>query len=131
MSKPKEVVQAMYAAYGSGNMEALKNTLSDNIQWIYHGTDEIEHSGVYKGKKGVTKFFSNVNEHIDYLDFQPSQFIAEGNMVVVLGNEKQKIKKNGEILEQEWVQVYTVEKELITRMEEFSNTSRAAKLHIK
>jgi len=93
MSKPKEVVQAMYAAYGAGNMEALKNTLSDDIQWIYHGTDEIEHSGVYKGKKGVTKFFSNVNEHIDYIDFQPSQFIAEENMVVVLGNEKQKIKE--------------------------------------
>jgi len=52
-------------------------------------------------------------------------------MVVVLGNEKQKIKKNGEILEQEWVQVNTVENELITRMEEFSNTSHAAKLHTK
>jgi len=131
MSNPKEVVQAMYTAYGSGNMEALKNTLSEDIQWVYHGTDEIEHSGTYKGKKGVTEFFSNVNAHIDYLDFQPDQFIAEGNVVVVLGNEKQKIKKNGEILEQKWVQVYTVESELITRMEEFSNTSYAVKLHTK
>jgi ketosteroid isomerase-like protein len=131
MSNPKEVVQAMYEAYGLGNMEALRNTLSADIQWIYHGTDEIEHSGVYKGKKGVTEFFGNVNAHIDYLDFQPNQFIAEGKKVVVLGNEKQKIKNNGEILEQEWVQVYTVENELITRMEEFSNTARAVKLHIK
>ncbi len=131
MSTPKEVVQAMYAAYGSGDMEALKDTLSDDIQWIYHGTDEIEHSGIYKGKKGVTEFFSDVNAHIDYLDFQPNQFIAEGNIVVVLGNEKQKIKKNGETLEQEWVQVYTVKGELITRMEEFSNTSRAVKIHTK
>ncbi|MCF6318464.1 MAG: nuclear transport factor 2 family protein [Proteobacteria bacterium] len=131
MLTPTEVVQAMYAAYGSGNMEALKNTLSDDIQWIYHGTDEIEHSGVYKGKEGVTDFFNNVNAHIDYLDFKPNQFIADGNMVVVLGNERQKIKKNSEMLEQEWVQVYTVENQLITRMEEFSNTSRAAKLHTK
>jgi len=129
MPTPKEVVQAMYAAYGSGNMKSLQNTLSDEITWIYHGTDEIEHSGTYKGKKGVMGFFGNVNEHIEYLDFQPKQFIAEGNVVVVLGNEKQKIKKNGAVLEQEWVQVYTVENELIIRMEEFSNTSLAAKLH--
>lgn len=131
MSSPKEVVQTMYAAYGSGDMEALKNTLSDNIMWVYHGEDEIKHSGVYEGKKGVTEFFNNVNKHIDYLEFQPNQFIAEENIVVVLGNERQKIRKNGEVLEQEWVQIYVVENELITRMEEFSNTSYAVKLHTK
>ncbi len=121
----------MYQAYGEGDMNALKNTLSENIIWIYHGTKEIEHAEEYKGKSGVEKFFDNVNAHIEYLDFQPNQFIAEDDKVMVLGNEKQKINRNSEILEQEWVQIYTVENGLITQMEEFSNTSHAVKIHMR
>lgn len=131
MSTPTKIVQTMYQAYGEGDMSALKNTLADNITWIYHGTKEIEHAGKYQGKDGVEKFFNNVNAHIEYLDFQPNQFIAEDDKVVVLGNEKQKIKRNGEILEQEWIQIYTVLNGLIIRMEEFSNTSHAVKVHMK
>jgi len=128
---PSQTVQSMYAAYGAGDMEALKETLSEDILWIYHGTEEIHHASIYKGKAGVMQFFSNVNEHIEYLDFQPRQFIAEGNIVVVLGNERQKIKRNNEVLEQEWIQVYTVENGLLTKMEEFSNTAYAVKVHTK
>jgi len=128
---PTQIVQSMYAAYAAGNMEMLKKTLSDDILWIYHGTEEIHHASIYKGKDGVMQFFNDVNDHIEYLDFQPKQFIAEGNVVVVLGNEKQKIKRNNEVLEQEWVQIYTVKQELITKMEEFSNTAYAVKVHVK
>ncbi len=72
MATSTKVVQAMYQAYGEGDMNALKNTLSEDIIWIYHGTKEIEHAGEYKGKSGVEKFFDNVNAHIEYLDFQPN-----------------------------------------------------------
>jgi ketosteroid isomerase-like protein len=42
--------------------------------------------------------------------------------VVVLGNEHQKVKRSGTELKQKWVQVYTVENDLITRMEEFATS---------
>jgi ketosteroid isomerase-like protein len=41
-------------------------------------------------------------------------------MVVVLGQEHQKVKATGKELKQKWVQVYTVENSLITKMEEFA-----------
>jgi ketosteroid isomerase-like protein len=59
------------------------------------------------------------------------QIIANGKTVVVLGSEKQKIKNNGKILEQKWVQVYTVEDGLISKMEEFANTAYSEKLFKK
>jgi len=121
----------MYAAYGSGNMDQLIATLSDEIEWVYHGPAEIEHAGRYNGKAGVLNFFDNVNEHIEYLDFQPEQFVAQGDSVVVLGKETQRIKSNGEVLKQGWVQIYTVSNELIVKMEEFSDTANAQKAHTK
>lgn len=127
----QQVVEAMYTAYGTGDIIEFNKTLSDDIEWIYHGTEEIHHAATYQGKNGVARFFENVNEHIDFLEFQPRQFISSGEMVVVLGDEKQKIKCNGEIFEQKWIQVYTVKHGLIVKMEEFSNTAYAVKMHTK
>jgi len=124
----KQVVSNMLAAFGKGDMEALKNTLAEHTVWTYHGTDAIPYSGTYKGKDGVMTFFGNITGNTEILDFKIHNIIAEGNTVVVLGFEKQKIKKNRNILEQNWVQVYTVEQGLITKMEEYANTAHAAVL---
>ncbi|HRP55013.1 nuclear transport factor 2 family protein [Agriterribacter sp.] len=128
---PTETVKAMFAAFGTGNMEALKNTLSDDTVWVYHGTDEIPYSGTYTGKDEVVKFIGNIISNVDIEDFQTNHFFENGSRVVVLGNEKQKIKKNGVLLSQDWVQSFVVENGLITRLDEFANTAHAAKLFSK
>ncbi len=56
------------------------------------------------------------------IKFETRQFIVEGNTVVVLGNELQKVKRSGRELKQKWVQIYTVENDLITKMEEFATS---------
>lgn len=56
------------------------------------------------------------------IKFETRQFIVEGNTVVVLGNEHQKVKRSGRELKQKWVQIYTVENDLITKMEEFATS---------
>ena len=130
-TKALNVVQEMLTAFGKGDMEALKQTLSENTVWVYHGTEGIPYNGTYEGKEGVLKFITNIMTNVDILDFQVSKLLADQNTVVVLGSEKQKIKSNGEVLEQKWVQVYTVENDLITRLEEFANTAFSLQLFRK
>ncbi len=130
-SQEVEVVNKMLQAFGTGNMEALKLTLSDSTVWNYNGSTLIPYSGTYKGKDEVVKFIGNIVSNVDILDFKVEQIIATGKTVVVLGSEKQKVKKNGKILDQKWVQVYTVENGLITKMEEFANTAYSEKLFQK
>ena len=131
LMSPAEIVKAMFAAFGAGNMEELKKTLSDNTVWVYHGTDEIPYNGTYTGKDEVVKFIGNIITQVDIEGFQANHFFENGNRVVVLGNEKQRIKKNRELLEQDWVQSFVVEDGLITRLDEFANTAHAAKLFSK
>ena len=121
----------MFQAFGTGNMEALKSTLSDTSVWVYYGSDLIPYSGTYKGKEEVVRFIGNIVSSVDILDFKVEQIISNGKTVVVLGSEKQKIKKNSKILEQNWVQVYTVENGLITKMDEYANTAYSEKLFKK
>ncbi len=73
----------------------------------------------------------NIMANVDVFDFQVTKIVAEQNTVIVLGSEKQKIKRNSEVLEQKWVQVYTVENDLITRLDEYANTAFSLQLFQK
>jgi len=117
----KKVVEKMFSAFNSGDIEKFVDTVSDDTVWIYHGTQIIP-KGVFEKKEGVRTFFTNILERTEIINFEPQQYIVEGNMVVVLGQEHQKVKRSGRELKQKWVQIYTVENSLITKMEEFATS---------
>lgn len=115
----KSVVEKMFTAFGSGDVENFVATVSNDTVWIYHGTQIIP-KGTYEGKEGARKFISGILNNTEILNFEPQEYIVEGNKVVVLGQEHQKVKRSGKELKQKWVQIYTVENDLITKMEEFA-----------
>lgn len=117
----KTVVENMFDAFSKGEVEKFVATVSSDTVWLYHGTQIIP-KGVFEGKEGVRKFFNNILNNTEMIRFEPQQYIVEDNMVVVLGEEHQRVKKSGKELKQKWVQIYTVENELITRMEEFATS---------
>ena len=120
-NEARQVVDRMFAAFAQGDAEAFVGTVSDDTVWTYHGTQVIP-KGTFEGKEGVRKFFKSIVEGSDILHFEPTDFIVEGNKVVVLGHEHQRVKRSGKELKQQWVQVYTVENGLITKMEEFASS---------
>jgi ketosteroid isomerase-like protein len=117
----KSVVEKMFAAFGSGDVEKFVETVSDDTVWLYHGTQVIP-KGTYEGKDGARTFISGILNNTEIISFEPQEYIIEGNKVVVLGQEHQRVRSSGKELKQKWVQVYTVENDLITRMEEFATS---------
>jgi ketosteroid isomerase-like protein len=117
----RTVVENMFAAFCSGDVEKFVATVSNDTLWVYHGTQIIP-KGTFEGKEGVRKFFNNILDNTEILAFEPEQYIVEENTVVVLGWEHQKVKRSGRELKQKWVQIYTVVDDLITRMEEFATS---------
>ncbi|HAV53519.1 MAG TPA: nuclear transport factor 2 family protein [Aequorivita sp.] len=117
----KKVVEKMFDAFAKGDVDKLATTVSEDTVWIYHGTQLIP-PGRFEKKEGVRTFFTNILERTEIINFEPQQYIVEGNMVVVLGQEHQKVKRSGRELKQKWVQIYTVENGLITNMEEFATS---------
>ena len=117
----RRVVDEMFTAFSSGDVDKFVATVSEDTVWVYHGTQIIP-AGTFKKKEGVRAFFKNIMERTEIIVFEPQEFIVEGNKVVVLGHEHQKVKRSGRELKQKWVQIYTVENDLITRMEEFATS---------
>ena len=117
----KAVVEKMFAAFGEKDVDKILETYADDVEIVYHGTQVIPQSRL-EGREGTRSFFESIFEKTEVLRFEPEQFIVEGDMVVVLGNEHQRVKRSGRELKQNWVQIYTVEDNLITRMEEFATS---------
>ena len=44
----------------------------------------------------------------DFEQFEPREFVAQGDTVVVVGYERTRVKPTGRTFEQEWAHVYTL-----------------------
>lgn len=111
----------MFAAFSSGKVEDFVATVSEDTVWIYHGTQIIP-SGVFEKKAGVRAFYNNILEKTEIINFEPLEYIVQDNKVIVIGQEHQRVIRSGRELKQKWVQIYTVENDLITKMEEFATS---------
>lgn len=119
---PRDVVDLMFKAFNAKDLKAALATVSQDTLWIHHGSQKMP-SVRFEGKSGAEKFFgtSFTAMKIDY--FRPLTFIAEGDKVVVLGEESYVMDGIEGKLTNKWVQVYTVKDGLITRMEEFATSA--------
>ncbi len=103
-----EVVQETYEAVGRGDIPALLDLLSDDVEWTFQGPSVIPFAGTRRGREGVAEFFSLVGENLEFERFEPRKFVVQGDTVVVLGFERSLVKPTGRTFEQEWAHVYTL-----------------------
>lgn len=118
----RQIVDKMFEAFRSQNVNAVVETFTENAILIYHGT-QIMPAAKFKGKDGARMFFEfNINA-LEVVFFNANQFTEEGNTVIVLGNEHFISKEDGKHLKNSWVQVYTIKNGLISKMEEFATSA--------
>ena len=102
------VVQETYEAVGRGDIPALLDLLTDDVEWTFQGPSSIPFAGTRRGREGVAEFFSLVGKNLKFQEFEPREFVAQGDTVVVLGFERSLVKPTGRTFEQEWAHVYTL-----------------------
>ena len=103
-----EAVQQGYAAFGRGDIPALLSLMTDDVEWSLQGPSVIPWAGPRRGREGVSEFFSLLGQLLEFEQFEPREFVAQGDTVVVLGYERSLVKPTGRTFEQEWAHVYTL-----------------------
>ena len=103
-----DAVRRGYEAFGRGDIDGLLGLLDEQIQWVTPGTPELATSGRRTGRQQVGAFFGTVNDVFEIQRFEPSEFIAQGDRLVVLGSETVRVRATGTILDLDWVHVFTV-----------------------
>ena len=118
-----DVVRRGYEAFGRGDINGLLQLLDEQIQWVTPGPAELATSGRRTGRQEVGAFFGAVNDTFEIQRFEPSEFIAQGDRVVVLGSETARVRSTGTTLELDWVHVFTVRDGRVVAFQEHFDTA--------
>ena len=115
MSIPTEIVQAMYGAFGRGDIPALLEMLSDDVEWTHQGSIGLAYMGTFRGKQAVAQWFGHVAELDGIQAFEPREFLAGPDHVTVLGWERTQALPAGKVFETDWIHVFNVRDGKCTR----------------
>jgi ketosteroid isomerase-like protein len=91
----KETVQEIYAAFGRGDVPAILERLSPDVEWEYDASPtEVPWLQPRKGRAGAAEFFASL-ANLEFQHFEPRMFLAEGSTVVVLVDVDATVLKTG------------------------------------
>jgi hypothetical protein len=120
---PAEVVQALFAAIQTGSSEAIVETLADDVDWWIAGPAEVPFAGTFRGPDEVLGYFATFNAAVDYESGNVLQLIAEGDAVVVVGEERWQARATGKTADNRWVVVATVRDGKIEQFHAYEDTA--------
>lgn len=126
MSAEENVTTAQhgYAAFGRGDLPAILELLTDDVAWIESGpADVLPAAGTYRGKDGVSRFFATLGEETEIHKFEPHEFIAQGDHVVVLITAEFTVKRTGRKVSDHLVHVWTFKGGKLAHFEAFRDTA--------
>ena len=120
-----KIVQQAYDNFKSGDIQSLVGLLSDNVEWQLPDVANIPFAGKRSGRESITQFFSSVADNQEALQFEPREFIEQGDKVVALGHYKWRILSTGREYESDFVHIFTVRGGQIVAFREHFDTALA------
>ncbi len=102
MNEPKvadpkiAAVQRLYAAYGTGDIEALLAELTDDVDWAAEAAGTaVPWWGHFRGKGDVPRFFKEIGANVDVTEFDLVSFTANDTDVVATVHWTYTVKATG------------------------------------
>ena len=123
MATPTEIVQQAYAAFGRADVPGILEFVADQVDWEMVGPASLVYAGRRHDRDGVAAFFAGVGQADEIHAFEPREFIAAGEHVTVLGWERTTVRATGREFDSEWVHVFTVKNNKVTRWRGFYDTA--------
>jgi uncharacterized protein len=124
----KQVVKDLYAAFGRGDITSVLELIAEDVVWRLPGTVP-DYSGTYEGQTSVVNFFEELNSTVEIEGFEPLDFVAEGDRVLVTGWSRGRVKSTGRMFDNHWVMAFNVRDGKIIKFEEYADTQVLAGAH--
>ncbi|MCS6862204.1 MAG: nuclear transport factor 2 family protein [Abditibacteriales bacterium] len=96
---------------------------TEDVDWRHSQPNDIPWGGDRRVHEEVTQFFVALGSAIDVEAFEPREFIAQGDKVVVTGYEGMKVKSNGRVYGTHWAHLFTVGDGKIAGFYEYTDTA--------
>jgi ketosteroid isomerase-like protein len=79
-----KTVQSIYEAFGRGDVDAILDQLTDDIDWAVEPAGSAPWNGLRRGKPEVAAFFRALAENVIVTEFMPLAFAANDTDVMAV-----------------------------------------------
>ena len=119
-----QIVKDAYDAFGRGDVQTLLGYFDETILWkpVHGAARHVPTAGERRGKAAVGEFFKIVSEQVNFLRFEPKEFVAQGDKVVAIGHYVAKVP-TGRGFESDFVMVFTLRDGKVVEFQEFSDSA--------
>lgn len=121
-----ERVQQMYAAFGRGDIPSILDALATDATWHVQGPARVPMFGLRRGRREIAEFFQSLVENAAIEQFEPREFVAQGERVVVLGYERGRAKSTGQSFEGEWAHIFMFRQGQVISFREYCDSGAIA-----
>lgn len=119
-------IKTLYDEFGRGNVDAILSRLSDDVHWEEFANTDIPYAGKRQGKPAVREFFNSIGEQINVTAFEPQEFIAVDDRVIVCGQWAGKVRATGKSFQSRWAMFWTFKGEKVVRFMCYEDTASTA-----
>ena len=118
--------QAAYAAFGRGDIAAVLQNVADEVEWILPGPAEVPTAGTYRGKPAVQMWFGTLAQTVAFERFEPYEFIAQADQVVVLVHVVGRVRQTNRTYTSEDAHLSTYRDGKLIRFQVYTDTAATA-----
>jgi len=119
-----KLVQEFLAAFVRGDIPAVLNALTDDVDWFIPGPpDRVAFSGARRGREQVMQFFITLDATIEFLKFEPRDYVAAGDKVVAFGHNYDRMKSTNRFFDNEWACLFVVRDGKIAKVRMYEDTA--------
>lgn len=124
-----EQVQALYAAFGRGDVSTLLASLHPEVDWKLNvdpaapGAKHISDFRPFRGRDEVGQFFAGLARDLEFHAFTPTAFFAGGDEVLARVHMELTVRSTGRHLSVESIHAFAFDAQgLVTRFREYLDT---------
>jgi ketosteroid isomerase-like protein len=120
-----QTVKDFFAAMGGSDRQGLLALCAEDFEWIIPGED-WPLAGTYRGHAGLENLLQKASETVE-TSTEPSEYVAQGDRVLVVGVATGKIKATNKPFKDDWVFDITVRDGKVTNIREYIDTQALAR----
>lgn len=119
----RQVVSDAYDALARGDDDSFLGHLADRVGWVIPGPPGRPVTGTHTGKEALLAAFARFSEVAELQELVIERVVGDGDLVIVLGRERWRVRASGRSFETIWANAVTVEDGKITRVVVYADTS--------
>ena len=113
-----EIVKQFQKVFQSGNLNALKELVAEDVVWEVSGTEDYPFAGRYHGFERLIQLFKLFSEVVaDFEEYELEEYLPHDDKVIVFGRERIRWF-GGNIFETRLIQVFTLHERKIIKFRE-------------